>query len=63
MTKQERMTVMQKSDELSEFLKTLNGNKKKMTQQEYRTIKGQALHGDVIAASRGMQKLMRRRGN
>lgn len=31
------MTVMQKSDELAEFLKTLNGNKKKMTQQEYRT--------------------------
>ena len=57
------MTVMQKSDELAEYLKTLNGNKQKMTQQEYRTIKGQALHGDVIAASRGMQKLMRRRGN
>lgn len=31
------MTVMQKSDELAEFLKTLNGNKKKMTQQ-YKVI-------------------------
>ena len=33
------MTVMQKSDELAEFLKTLNGNKKKMTQQEYNAVK------------------------
>lgn len=57
------MTIMQKSDELSEFLKTLNGNKKKMSQQEYRTIKGQALHGDVIAAKHGMHNVMRRRGN
>ena len=56
------MTVMQKSDELAEFLKTLNGNRKKMTQQEYRTIKGQALHGNVIAANRGMKNVMRRRG-
>lgn len=54
---------MEKSNELSEFLKTLNQNKKKLSRQEYRTIKGQALHGDVIAANRGMQNVMRRRGS
>ena len=53
---------MEKSNELSEFLKTLNQNKKKLSRQEYRTIKGQALHGNVIAANRGMKNVMRKRG-
>ena len=54
---------MERENGLSGFLKTLEQNKKKLSQQEYRTIKGQALHGDVIAAGRGMQNVMRRRGH
>ena len=53
---------MEKSNELSEFVKTVDQNKKKLSRQEYRTIKGQALHGNVFAANRGMKNVMRRRG-
>lgn len=53
---------MEKSESLMEFLKHLDSNKKHMTQQQYRTIKGQAMHGDVMDARRGMQRVMRRRG-
>jgi hypothetical protein len=51
---------MQKSEELTQFLKALDGNKKKMSRQQYRTIKGQAMHGDVMDARKGMEKVMRR---
>jgi hypothetical protein len=33
-----------------------------MSAQEYRTLKGQALKGDINAASKGMNKVIRRRG-
>jgi hypothetical protein len=50
-------------NEKSEFLKALKQKKNKMSVQEYRTIKGQALKGDVMAAKRGMDRVIRRRGN
>ena len=51
---------MQDKNELNEFLKTLKGNRSNMTQQQYKTIKGQAFKGDVIDARKGLQKVIRR---
>ncbi|WP_196809836.1 hypothetical protein [Butyrivibrio sp. MB2005] len=48
--------------EKSEFLRALKKKKNKMSAQEYRTLKGQALKGDINAASKGMSKVVRRRG-
>lgn len=47
--------------ELTEFLKNLKSNKKNLTRQQYRTIKGQALKGNVMDARKGLQKVLRRR--
>ena len=47
--------------EKSQFLDTLKFNKKKLTRQQYRTIRGQALKGDVADARKGLQKVLKRR--
>ena len=47
--------------ELTELLKTLNANKKNLTRQQYRTIKGQAFAGDIRGAEKGLYKLLDRR--
>lgn len=46
--------------ELNKFLDSLHGNKKKLTQQQFRTIKGQAMSGNVDGARKGMQRVIRR---
>ena len=43
-----------------DFLKKLKIQKKYLTAQQYRTIKGQALAGDVVGADKGLEKLMER---
>lgn len=40
--------------------KLLNANKKHLTPQQYRTIKGQILAGDVDGAIKGMNRCVRR---
>ena len=47
--------------ELKLFIKTLNEYKRRLTSQQFRTIKGQALAGDVVGARKGLNKLMERR--
>jgi hypothetical protein len=47
-------------NELTEFLQTLNSNKRKLTEQQYRTIKGQASAGDVFGARKGLCRVIRR---
>lgn len=47
--------------ELKPFLVTLNIHRKQMTQQQYRTIKGQILAGETEAAMKGLHRLMRKR--
>ena len=37
----------------------LNKNKKRITRQQYRTIKGQILSGDADAAVKGLHKILR----
>lgn len=38
----------------------LNTNKKNLTRQQYRTIKGQILAGDIEGAMKGLQRLTRK---
>lgn len=46
--------------ELNTFMKRLKTKRDVLTRQEFRTLKGQAINGDVDGASRGLDKLMRR---
>ena len=34
-----------------------------LNKQQYRTLKGQAVHGDVAGAEKGLQRLLQRRNN
>lgn len=43
-------------------MKKLKRNRNQLSQQQYRTIKGQILSGDVSGADRGLEKLLFRRG-
>lgn len=47
--------------ELTEFLESLKKSKRNLTKQQYRTIKGQALKGNVMDARKGLQKVLMRR--
>lgn len=47
--------------ELTEFMKLLKSHRRSLSRQQYLTLKGQALSGDVLAAAKGLQKLLRRR--
>lgn len=40
----------------------MKGYKRYLSPQEYSTIKGQALAGDVAAAKRGLERLLRKKG-
>ena len=46
--------------EQKEFLQMLKAHKQHLTKQQFKTIKGQALAGDVEGANTGLQKLMER---
>ena len=47
--------------ELNQFLDTLKSNKKYLTRQQYRTIRGQALKGNVMDARKWLQRVLKRR--
>ena len=47
--------------ELTAFMDTLNANRKNITRQQYRTIKGQAFAGDIKGTEKGLHKLLNRR--
>ncbi len=46
--------------ELNIFMKKLKDSKAKLTMQQYRTLKGQALAGNVVAAEKGLMRLLER---
>lgn len=46
--------------DLSIFMKKLKSAKRKLTMQQYRTLKGQALAGNVEAAEKGLTRLLER---
>ncbi|MGF7146310.1 hypothetical protein HNQ56_004777 [Anaerotaenia torta] len=43
------------------FLKHLKKQRVRLTTQQYKTIRGQALAGDVVGANKGLYKLLERR--
>lgn len=47
--------------EMLSFMHILKENRRKLTVQQYRTLKGQAVAGNVEAAHKGLKKLLRRR--
>jgi len=46
--------------ELSAFMKILKANKNYITTQQFRTIKGQALSGNLYGAKKGLNKVLER---
>lgn len=52
---------MKPKTDLAAFMDILNANKKNLTRQQYRTIKGQAFAGDIRGAEKGLYKLLDRR--
>jgi hypothetical protein len=52
---------MREKNQLSNFLQSLKANKGNLTRQQFRTIKGQALAGDIEGARKRMYKLLERR--
>ena len=45
----------------TQFWLYLKANRQKMTKQQYRTLKGQAVSGKVLDARKGLQKVLKRR--
>ncbi|MCI6652364.1 MAG: hypothetical protein MSH11_02930 [Ruminococcus sp.] len=45
---------------LNRFMRKLKNSRPYLTKQQYRTIKGQALSGDVDGAEKGLNSLLRR---
>ena len=45
----------------TQFWRNLKANRQKMTKQQYRTLKGQAVSGKVLDTRKGLQKVLKRR--
>ena len=45
---------------LNSFLKKLKNSRPYLSKQQYRTIKGQALSGDIDGAQKGLNSLLRK---
>ena len=45
---------------LNRFMKKLKNNRPFLSNQQYRTIKGQALSGDIDGVQKGLNSLLRR---
>ena len=44
-----------------ETMNLLKENRDKLTLQQFRTLKGQVLAGDIAGATKGLQKLLKQR--
>lgn len=42
-------------------LDVLKANRGRLTQQQFRTLKGQVLAGDIAGAQKGLQKILKQR--
>ena len=49
------------SNDTMNFFKELKSQRRRLTPQEYRTIKGQTVKGNIADARKGLQKVMKRR--
>ena len=45
---------------INSFMRKLKNSRPFLTKQQYRTIKGQALSGDINGAQKGLNSLLRR---
>ena len=45
---------------LNSFMRKHNNSRQYLSKQQYRTIKGQALSGDIDGAQKGLNSLLRR---
>lgn len=45
--------------ELNRFIILLKQNKRKLTRQQFSTIRGQAYSGDIVGARKGLDKLLK----
>lgn len=48
---------------LNRFMRKLKNSRPYLTKQQYRTIKGQALSGDIDGAEKGLNSLLRSPAN
>ena len=46
---------------MQEFIKLIRAYKHILTAQEFKTLKGQALSGDIEGANKGFQKILKRK--
>ena len=44
---------------LTYLIKSLNVHKSKLTPQQYRTLKGQAINGDIAGADKGLKTILK----
>ena len=51
----------QANKETIEFFRELKSNRPNLTAQQYKTIKGQAVKGNVMDARKGLHKVLKRR--
>lgn len=49
------------SKDTIEFFKELKSNRPNLTAQQYKTIKGQAVKGNIVDARKGLHKVLKRR--
>ena len=52
--------MKQFNPETYQFMKLLKANKHKFSPQQFRTLKGQCLAGDVEGAKKGLYKIIRK---
>ena len=52
---------MERTKEAIRVMMLLKANRHRLTRQQIRTIKGQALAGDAAGSMRGLQKLLERK--
>ena len=45
---------------INNSIKTLKKYKYKLTKQQYKTLKGQIIHGDIIGFKKGLIKILNR---
>ena len=45
----------------SDFFKALDTYRKNLSSQQYKTLRGQALAGDIVGAGKGLEKLRNRK--
>lgn len=45
--------------ELQSFLGKLKACNRYLTQQQYKTLRGQAIAGDVLGANKGLEKILK----